>query len=61
MNGGDDQKCKKPYEKPLVTRVRLSVEHNVLQGCRGGYSNMSGPWDNFECFELLVCEKTPTL
>ena len=60
MGGSNDQTFRKPYEKPRVTRVRLSVEHNVLQGCRATYPNMTGT-DVFECFELLLCEKTPTL
>ena len=60
MSSGDDQTVKKPYEKPRVTRVRLSVEHNMLQGCHAGLPNMTG-FGQFECFELFACEKPPTI
>lgn len=54
------QPSKKPYEKPLVTRVKLKVETNVLAGCHANLGNMSG-YDEFDCFESFACEKSPTL
>lgn len=60
MSGSDRQTFKKLYEKPRVTPVRLSVQHNVLQGCKAGAANMSG-YDDFACWQALACERPPTL
>jgi hypothetical protein len=53
-----DETVRKRYEKPSVTRVRLSVEHNVLQGCRGGFPNVTGA-DPTLCWVNQFCLKTP--
>jgi hypothetical protein len=55
MKVSDKQMFKKPYEKPLVTRVRLKVEQNVLQGCNQELPNMSGS-EKVLCYSLLECE-----
>ena len=57
MKVSDKQMFKKPYEKPLVTRVGLKVEQNVLQGCRQEFPNMSG-YDKLACYRDLACEIT---
>jgi hypothetical protein len=49
---------KKPYEKPSLTRVRLTVEHNVLQGCHSGLPNQTGE-DELSCWVIGLCSKTP--
>jgi hypothetical protein len=49
---------KKQYEKPTLTKVRLTVEHSVLQGCRGGYPNKTGE-DPYLCWVDQLCLKTP--
>jgi len=50
---------RKKYEKPSVTRVRLQVEHPVLQACNGYLPNRTGE-DPAECWELQFCMKTQT-
>jgi hypothetical protein len=49
---------KKRYEKPKLTRVKLSVERSVLQGCRGEWQNITGE-DPTECWALELCWKEP--
>ena len=53
------QAGKKPYEKPNLTRVRLSVEHSVLQGCNSNLPNLTGE-DATLCWVNQTCQKTPT-
>jgi len=57
MKVSDKQMFKKPYEKPLVTRVRLKVEQKVLQNCRGESPTMSG-YDKLACYQLSGCQLT---
>jgi hypothetical protein len=52
------QNRKKPYEKPQVTRVRLTVEHSVLQGCHSNLPNQTGA-DSVLCWVNQLCLKTP--
>jgi hypothetical protein len=55
------QPFKKSYERPVLTRVSLKVEHNVLQVCHDGVFNKS-PNDDWDCHSGLVpCETPPTL
>jgi hypothetical protein len=53
--------AKKPYEKPLVTRVRLSVQHNVLQSCRNETEPGMSPYVYPECHLYDLCLTDPTL
>jgi hypothetical protein len=55
------QTDKKPYQKPLVTRVRLSVEHNVLQSCRSVAEPGMSPYAYPECYIEHYCLDKPTL
>lgn len=52
---------KKPYEKPLATRVRLSVEHMVLQTCRSLAEPSMSPYAYPECYINNRCLDKPTL
>lgn len=47
---------KRPYEKPLVTRVRLSIEHSVFQQCHSNMANQTGT-DLEECWVYQLCMK----
>lgn len=60
MESTDRQTLKKTYKKPLVTLVRLEVEHNMLNGCHAGNPNMSGE-DALSCFQNLTCKEQPTV
>ncbi len=50
---------RKPYRKPVVTRVKLSVEHNVLQGCHSNLPNPTGAPDAEACWTTEFCLKAP--
>jgi hypothetical protein len=50
---------KKLYEKPSVTRIRLQIEHSVLQGCNTDLPNRTG-YGYEECwFPNEWCLKNP--
>jgi hypothetical protein len=50
---------RRPYDKPSVTRVRLTVEHSVLQGCHSNLPNPTGASGPIACYITLFCQKTP--
>jgi hypothetical protein len=47
---------KKRYEKPRLAQVKLNVERNVLQGCRGEFQNVTGT-DPLLCSDGVQCLK----
>ena len=53
------RESKKPYKKPEVTRVKLSIEHKVLQGCHSNLPNPTGALDDETCWTLEFCSKDP--
>jgi len=50
---------KKQYEKPTLTRVRLSVEQRVLQSCRSETEFNRTGFEPPSCWEIGECLKTP--
>lgn len=50
---------KKQYEKPIVTRVRLSVEERVLQSCRSETEFNRTGFEPPACWGMSECLKTP--
>lgn len=50
---------RKKYEKPSVTRVRLQVEHSVLQGCNTDLPNMTGYGPEACWYPNEYCLKNP--
>jgi hypothetical protein len=47
---------KKRYEKPSVTRVKLDLEHSVLQACNSNLPNLTGA-DPVLCWASGLCIK----